>query len=54
MSSIKHMTIVNLMPCVNLIVPLRGLLRELVVASLGRLLRAVGVASLGGLLRVVV
>jgi hypothetical protein len=58
MSSIKHMTSVNLMPrhmpCVNLIAPLRGLLREVVVASLGRLLKMVGVASLGGLLRVVV
>jgi hypothetical protein len=48
------MTSVNHMPCVNLIAPLRGLLREVVVASLGWLLRMVGVASLGGLLRVVV
>jgi hypothetical protein len=33
------MTSVNLMPCVNLIAPLRGLLRAVVVASLGRMLK---------------
>jgi hypothetical protein len=39
------------MPCVNIIAPLRGLLREVVVASLGRLLKRAAQDGWSGQLR---